>query len=165
MRASHKAFEARMSIELQFLEPVVGRTDREDHEVHFLSLFLRREFQRHSDLLKHQLIQVQSLEFRQAELYNETSRALLRKWQVPLIPTAAPATAAEALRLLHHVIDQIYLQHPAAADLSAKRPIFNFEHRDLRRWRVLARTIYFLLAITRGLEAGPNTRAPPASSG
>jgi hypothetical protein len=67
--------------------------------------------------------------------------------------------------VLQHIIDQIYLQHPAATDLPTKRPIFNFEHRDLRRWRVFARTLYFLLAITRRLEADPNTCVPPTSSG
>jgi hypothetical protein len=160
-----KAFEARMSIELADLEPVAGQTDHEDHEIHFLDLFLRREFQRHGDLLKYWLIQVQSLELRQASLYNETSRALLRKWHIPRISTAVPATAAEALRLLQHVIDQIYLQHPVTIDLSAKRPIFNFEHRDPRTWRVLGRTLYYLLAITKRLEAGPNAGVPPASRG
>jgi hypothetical protein len=160
-----KAFEARMSIVLADLEPIAGQPDPEDHEVHFLDRFLRQEFQRHGDLLKHRLIPVQSLEFRQASLYNETSRALWRKWQIPLVVTTVPATAAEALRMLQHVIDEIYLQHPATADLAAKRAIFNFEHRHLRRWRVLARTVYFLLAITRRLEAGPSTGVPAAPSG
>jgi hypothetical protein len=163
-----KAFEARMSIEIAEVEPMAGHIAHEDHEIRILDLLLRREFQRHADLLKHLFFQEQTLEYEQASLYNETSRALLRQWHIHGIAIPTTYAASEALRLLQHIIDQIYLHHPGSAAPSAKRPIFNIEHRDLRMWKVFARTLYYLIFITRRLEAGPNVEAAgsaTASSG
>lgn len=162
--SNDKAFEARMSIKIADMEPSTGHSSHPDHEVYVLDLLIQGEFQRHGDLLKLRFQQARTWDFHQASLYHETSRVLLRVWPIPQGPPTSLPTASHALRLLQHTIDQIYLYHPAMADTVATRPIFNFPHRDLRRWRVLARTLYFLVAITRRLLAGPNGRSLAASS-
>jgi hypothetical protein len=162
-----KAFDARMAIEIAEVEPVAGKIAHEDHEIRILDLLIRREFQVHADLLEHRFFQAQTLGFQQASLYNETSRALLRKWPIHGIGMATTYTASEALRILQRVVNQICLHYPGNSPPSAKRPIFNLEHRDLRMWKTFARTLYYLTSITRRLEASSNSVAagyPTASS-
>ena len=191
--ANDQAFEARVSVELAKIAPVSGRTAHEDHEIQVLDLLVRREIQKHSDLLKCQFVQNQTLtsgtdpnvrsgtedrfhhqqllsyiDHQRSALYTGISRDLSGQWATPWFATSSTDTASEALRKLQLVIDQMYLRYSTnAAPPSAKRPIFNFEHPNLRRWRDLARLLYYLTSITLKLEAGTSAEdagTAPASS-
>lgn len=180
-----QAFEARMSIELAKAKPVPEHMAHGDYEICILNLLIRREIQRHVECLAGQSTQTRMLtdgtdfhpgrqleshrrqqrflayvDCQRATHYNETSGALSRQWAIPRTDTATTGSASEALRALQFVIEQIYLRYSAnATPPSAKRPLFNFEHIDLTRWRVLARLLYYLVSITRRLEADLNAEA------
>ena len=183
-----QAFEARMSIEIAKIAKVAGHVAHKDHEIWVLNLLIKREIQRHSDLLERRFIQTQPsidgsdlypssqtdgglyqqrlhsyVDGQRVSHYILTSRNLSGQGPLPRIDTASTVTASEALRQLHFIVDRILVQHSFdAAPPSSKRPIFNFEHTDLRQWRVLARLLYYLVSITKALEDGPNTE--PAST-
>jgi hypothetical protein len=178
--ANDQAFEARVSVELGKIAPMSGLMAHEDHEIQVLDLLVRREIQKHGDLLKCQFVQYQTftsgtdpnvrsgtedrfhhqqllsyIDYQRSTLYTDISRDLSGQWAIPWFVTSSTDTASEALRKLQLVIDQIYLRYSTnAASPSAKRPIFNFEHTNLRRWRNLARLLYYLISITLKLEAG-----------
>jgi hypothetical protein len=178
--ANDQAFEARVSVELAKIAPVGGCMAHEDHEIRVLDLLVRREIQKHGDLLKCQFVQNQTftsgtdlnarsgaedrfhhqqllsyIDHQRSTLYTDISRDLSGQWATPWCVTSSTDTASEALRKLQLVIDQTYLRYSTnAAPLSPKRPIFNFEHTNLRRWRDLARLLYYLTSITLKLEAG-----------
>ena len=191
--ANDQAFEARVSIELAKIAPVSGRMAHDDHEIHVLDLLVRREIQRHGDLLKCQFVRNQTftsgtdanvrsgtedrfhrqqllsyIDHQRSALYTDISRDLSGQWATPWFVTSSTDTASEALRKLQLIIDQMYLRYSTnAASPSAKRPIFNFEHPNLRRWRGLARLLYYLTSITLKLEAGTSAKdagTAPASS-
>lgn len=191
--ANDQAFEARVSVELAKIAPVSGRMAHEDHEIQVLDLLVRREIQKHGDLLKCQFVQNQTftggtdpnvrsgtedrfhhqqllsyIGHQRSALYTDISRDLSGQWATPWFATSSTDTASEALRKLQLVIDQMYLRYSTnAAPPSAKRPIFNFEHPNLRRWRDLARLLYYLTSITLKLEAGTSAEdagTAPASS-
>jgi hypothetical protein len=94
------------------------------------------------------------IDHQRAALYTDISRDLSGQWDTPWFVITSTATASKALRKLQLVIDQMYLRYSTnAAPPSAKRPLFNFEHTNLRRWRDLARLLYYLTSITLELEA------------
>lgn len=188
-----QAFEARVSVELAKIAPVSGRMAYGDHEIQVLDLLVRREIQKHSDLLKCQFVRNQTftsgtdinvrsgtedrfhhqqllsyIDHQRSALYTDISRDLSGQWTTPWFVISSTDTASEALRKLQLVIDQMYLHYSTnAAPPSAKRPIFNFEHPNLRRWRDLARLLYYLISITLKLEAGTSAEdadTAPASS-
>ena len=191
--ANDQAFEARVSVELAKVVPMSGRMAQEDHEIQVLDLLIRREIRKHDDLLKRQFAQHQTftsgtdsnvrsgtgdrfyhqqllscIDRERSVLYTDISSDLSGQWAAPRFGTTNTGTASEALRKLQLVIEQVYLHHSAnAAPPSAKRPLFNFEHTNLRRWRGLARLLYYLASITLKLEAGTSAEdasTTPASS-
>jgi hypothetical protein len=191
--ANDQAFEARVSVELAKIVPVSGRMAHDDHEIQVLDLLVRREVQKHDDLLKAQFAPNQTftsgtdpnvrsgtedrfchqqllsyIDHRRSVLYTDISIGLSGQWAAPWFATTNTGTASEALRKLQLVIDQMYLRYSTnAAPPSAKRPLFNFEHTNLRKWRGLARLLYYLTSITLKLEAGTSaedTSPAPASN-
>jgi hypothetical protein len=191
--ANDQAFEARVSVELAKIVPVSGRMAHDDHEIQVLDLLVRREVQKHDDLLKAQFAPNQTftsdtdpnvrsgtedrfchqqllsyIDHRRSVLYTDISIGLSGQWAAPWFATTNTGTASEALRKLQLVIDQMYLRYSTdAAPPSAKRPLFNFEHTNLRKWRGLARLLYYLTSITLKLEAGTSaedTSPTPASN-
>jgi hypothetical protein len=151
--ANDQAFEARVSVELAKVVPVSGRMAHEDHEIQVLDLLVRREIQKHDDLLKRQFAQNQTftsgtdpnvrsgtedrfyhqqllsyIDHQRSALYTDISRELSGQWAASWLVTTNTGTASEALRNLQLVIDQMYLCYSTnAASPSAKRPLFNLE--------------------------------------
>ena len=173
-----QAFEARISIELARIEPSVDYPAYEDHEIQVLGLLINQEVQRHGDSWKRRFVQMQPstggadtyprsqaenhqyqqrlrayIETQRASSYRETSMRLSQQMGIPWVHTTGTGNSSDALRLLYHMITQINFQNPInAAPPSPKRPLFNYDHTDLRRWRALARLLYYLVSITRNLE-------------
>ena len=173
-----QAFEARVSIELAKIEPLVDHPAHEDYEIRVLGLLINQEVQRHVDLWKRRFVQIQPstghadthpssdaddyqyqqrllayTDTQRASVYRETSMRLSQQMGIPRVHTTSTGNSSDALWLLHHMITQINFQTPInTTPPSPKRPLFNFEHTDLRKWRALARLLYYLVSITRNLE-------------
>ena len=193
--ANDQAFEARMSIELAKVEPLSGHPADEDHEIRVISLLIKQEIQRHGNLLKRLFIQThpstgdfdthtypnretEGHEYQQrllayadaqrASLYRESGMHLSQQSGIPWNHTPDDTTTfPDALRLLQLIIDRIYFQCPVnSPPVSPKRPLFNVEHTNLRKWRVLARLLYYMASLTRNLEdvASANAARTQAAS-